>query len=138
MLTKEMTKKVETTFKEKGQCYYAGFATCLIMDELISGTFGATKALIISGAIDKENEDKLLYGFEGENLDLLEIFKGNTEAMAAYMAVDTTDRLLEGLKCKFAAATGYTMLLGALGILEKSDVEYIHKFLVEIITDEHE
>lgn len=135
MLTKEMAKSVEKMLKDKGQQYYSGFATCLIMDALISGTFGATKALIISGTIDEQNEDKLLYGFEGENLDLLEIFKGNTEAMAAYMAIDTTDRLLDGVKCKFAAATGYAMVLGACGILEKSEVEYIHKFLVEIIAD---
>lgn len=133
MLTKEMVTNVEKSLKDKGQCYYAGFATCLIMDELISGTFGATKALIISGTIDEQNEDKLLYGFEGENLDLLEIFKGNTEAMAAYLAIDTADRLLDGVKCKFAAATGYAMLLGACGILEQTEVEYIHKFLVEMI-----
>lgn len=133
MLAKEMISNVEKTLKDKGQCYYAGFATCLIMDELISGTFGATKALVISGTIDEQNEDKLLYGFEGENLDLLEIFKGNTEAMAAYMAIDTADRLLGDVKCKYSAATGYAMLLGACGILEKSDVEYIHKFLLELI-----
>lgn len=138
MLDKEKVTSVEKILKDKGHHYYSGFVTCLIMDALISGTFGATKALIISGAIDKENEDDLLYGFKGGNLDLLEIFKGNTEAMAAYLAIDTADRLLDGLKCTFAAATGYTMILGALGILEKSDVEYIRKFLVEIITDGHE
>lgn len=135
MLTKETANKAETILKEKGRDYYGGFMACLIMDSLIPGTFGATKALIISGTIDEQNEDKLLYGFEGENLDLLEIFKGNTEAMAAYMAIDTTDRLLDGVSVKFAAATGYAMVLGACGILEKSEVEYIHEILLEAIAD---
>lgn len=135
MVTKEMAKKIETSLKDKGQNYYAGFATCLLMDSFIPGTFGATKALIISGAIDEENEDKLLWGFEGANLDLMEIFKGNTEVMAAYMAIDTADRLLDGVKTKFSAAFAYVRILGVLGILENSEEEYILDFLLEIITD---
>ena len=135
MLTEEMAKKVEMTLKNKGRQYYAGFSACVIMDSVIKGTFGATKALIISGAIDEENEDKLLWGFEGENLELLEIFKGNEKAMNTYLGIDMVDRILDNVKVKFEAASAFATMLVSLGILESSEGQYILDFFTEVIRD---
>lgn len=135
-MTKENIKKIDKILKKEGHNYAAGFYACIAMDALIDGTFGATKALVKCGKIDKEYEDNLLSGFNGSPIKLMDIFNCDIDAITVYSSIMKADKKFKGEHVPYSGATGYAMMLAGCKIITQEELDDLLVILAEeIITD---
>ena len=135
-MTIETVERINEILKKETHNYAAGFYTCITMDALINGTFGATKALVECGKISTEYEDELLFGYKGSSLRLFDIFNCEHSVLEKYTAIQHADKIFSDEKVPFSGATGYAIMLEECGVISDDELAYLFTVLAEEILHE--
>lgn len=130
-MTKERFEKINKILKKEEHNFAAGFYASVVMDPFINGTFGATKALVECGKIDKKYEDELLIGFNGSSIKLMDIFNCDIHAITVYMTIVKLDKKSESKNAPYSGATGYARMLAGCNIITKEELASLLIILME-------
>lgn len=135
-MTKETIEKIDKILKKEEHNFAVGFYASVAMDALINGTFGATKALVECGKIDKKYEDELISGFNGSSIKLMDIFNCDIHAITVYMSIVKADKKFESEHVQYSGATGYVNMLAGCNIITKEELASLLIILMEEIIDD--